>query len=148
YFDAGIDVLTPSARFGLGAFAIFPQHYDVGPSPGTAGLSLIAAQAIGCATFAPFTRVTIDLCAIAALGGIRGRTEGLLANDAHTRTWLAAGAMARTDGPLFGGLSWSLRASALVPQTRQGFDVAGAGTIYEPSFVGISAGLGISGTIL
>src|SRR5262249_35092494 len=137
-----------SARFGASAYAIFPQHYDVGSVPGAASLSLVAAQAIGCATFAPVTRASLGLCAIAALGGIRGRTEGLPLDDARTRTWLAAGAMARADGPLFDGLSWSLRASALVPQTRHGFEVAGAGMVYEPAFVGISLGFGVAGTIL
>jgi hypothetical protein len=110
---------------------------------GRVSTSLLSAAAGLC--FAPLPGpqgLRAEACARLELGRQHLRTSGFGDDRDEGRFWLAPGLGLRADGALAGPLRWVVRADVEVP-LGQGDVSGGGGSVYDPSALGLSAGLGV-----
>lgn len=123
--------LRLSKRFELALGGVRAQRDTLPSAPGEIRLELTFGYLRGCGVLVTNTAATLELCAMPALGALRGAGFGFDSQDAKTLPWTAIGFGPAGRGTLGGGTSFWIGAYALAPLVRQGFAVSTGGTQRE-----------------
>ena len=145
-FAAGIvsELEVRFGRFSVGGGVFALPGQTIAYAPGQVTMALTTGFLRACGTLVgDGESLRLALCVEPFGGAVRGVGQGYRVDRTLSLSWAAAGTSAGFHQRIAGPLSWSARASLLIPLLKQSFLVDNVGTAFTPAPVGGALDLGL-----